>query len=740
MRGAPTITRCGLSKLTRFPCAFLLSYAAMEPERILARPSGANLLDPERLAAVRLAASLQSDGMDELIERHVRLARRLLKASAAFVMLVDDATALIRSTAEGIELPQPVVLANWFCAYAVEAGQTLLVSDARADARFREHPVVRELALVAYAGVPLVVQEQVIGTFCVVDDKPREWDENDLEVLNNLAAAVAAEITLHNRAAPREQAEGVERDKQDNATRCSGVDADIAARGAAEALRASEEQLRLIAEALPVYIVRCDAELRYKFVNPAYAGRFGLEPEELVGKRLSDVIGVEAFQAAKPFLDRLLAGEAVQYEATIPYAGLGPRFMRSANVPERDQTGKVCGFIGVLIDLSDRKRAEDALKEEDRRKDEFLAILAHELRNPLAPVRNCLELMKRAGSDTDLMRRAHATMERQIGHMVRMIDDLLDVSRIGRNSLELRREQVSLQSVLVHSVEACRPLLEAARHDLEIRLPPDPVFLHADAVRLAQVFGNLLNNATRYTAPGGHIRLTAEREGKQVAVAVKDTGVGIPADMLLRVFDPFVQVDRSLERSQGGLGIGLSLVRQLVAMHDGTVVARSAGPGQGSEFVVQLPVVSAEHRPAIAPSSEEPTVTARRILIVDDNRDSADSLVMLLSLAGHETRAAYDGMEGIVVAQSFQPDVILFDLGMPKLNGFEACRQIRGEPWGSEITMLALSGWGQDEDRRKSREAGFDGHLVKPVDYPELLNLLASLPVRTQQRPSSFGG
>jgi signal transduction histidine kinase len=367
------------------------------------------------------------------------------------------------------------------------------------------------------------------------------------------------------------------------------------------------------------------------------------------------------------------------------------------------------------------------LAEADRRKDEFLATLAHELRNPLAPIRNMLEVMKRADGNGSLMEQAQATMTRQLSHMVRLIDDLLDVSRISRGKVELKRERVELASVMSLAVEACRPLVDGARHDMKVILPPEPIYLNADPVRLAQVFGNILNNASKYTDPGGKIWLTAERQGSDVVVNVKDTGIGIPSDQLGGIFELFTQVDRTLERSQGGLGIGLTLVKRLVEMHGGTVTAHSDGAGQGSEFVVRLPILI--EQPKAEQSTEASTqksTTGRRILVVDDNEDSAMSLAMLLEISGHEVRTANDGLESIDMAAEFRPDIVLMDLGMPKLNGYEAASRIRAQPWGEGMILVAVTGWGQEEDRRRTAEAGFDSHLVKPVDYGAFVKLLAS--------------
>ena len=394
---------------------------------------------------------------------------------------------------------------------------------------------------------------------------------------------------------------------------------------------------------------------------------------------------------------------------------------------------KPFGYATVSQDITERKRLEDDLRmlaanlsEADRRKNEFLATLAHELRNPLAPLSNMLEILKRADGDAETEKRARDTIERQLGQMVRLVDDLLDVNRITHDRLELRKSEVELSSVIQQAVEVARPLIDSAGHDLRVNLPAEPIYLSADPARLAQVFGNLINNSCRYTKPGGTIWVDAEQLGSEVVVTVKDNGAGIPPDKLRSVFDMFTQVDRTPERSQGGLGIGLSLVKRLVEMHSGTVEARSAGNEQGSEFVVRLPILSEATELEPHGAIEQPTPT-RRILIVDDNIDSAESLSMLLESTGNKTYIAHDGIEAIAAAERHRPEVLLLDIGLPKLNGHEVCRRIREQPWGKDVLVIALTGWGQEEDRRKSLEAGFDGHLVKPVNYDELLILLSSL-------------
>lgn len=376
-----------------------------------------------------------------------------------------------------------------------------------------------------------------------------------------------------------------------------------------------------------------------------------------------------------------------------------------------------------------------ALQDSSRRKDEFLATLAHELRGPLAPLSNMLEIIKRTdgnGADNgEVIRQARATMERQLSQLTRLVDDLLDLNRMTYDKMELRTAQVELASVLQHAIDTCRPAIEAARHELTVKLPSQPIYLEADAARLVQLFTNLLNNACKYSEPGGRISLTAERQAAEVMVTVKDSGIGIAAEILPNIFEMFTQAGSvgSSDHAQGGLGIGLTLVRRLVVMHGGSVTAQSQGLGRGSEFVVRLPIAeSAKVAPFSARSAEEPVrLSAHRILVVDDNRDSALSMAMLLKMTGNETCTAFDGLEAVSAAAAFRPDIALLDMGLPRQNGCEVARQIRQQPWGQSMVLVALTGWGQEEDRRKSSEAGFDAHLVKPVDPATLTRLLAEL-------------
>jgi len=381
--------------------------------------------------------------------------------------------------------------------------------------------------------------------------------------------------------------------------------------------------------------------------------------------------------------------------------------------------------------IARHRELEAELRESDRRKDEFLAILSHELRNPLAPIRNALATINRPGCTEGLARQARAIMDRQVRHLVRMVDDLLEVSRITRNKLEIRTERVELATVIWNAIETSRPVVEAAGHQLSIQVPTEPIHVEADLVRLAQVFSNLLNNAAKYTSPHGHIWLSAEYMDDQAVIRVRDNGNGIPPEMLPRIFEMFTQVDRRLEKTHGGLGIGLTLAKSLTELHGGQIEAHSAGLGCGSEFVVRLPVALAETAsPADDASGSRPETGERhrRILVVDDNEDEVTTLAAMLRLMGNDIRTASDGLEALDVASDFRPEIVLLDIGMPRLNGYDTARRIRQQPWADRLCLIAVTGWGQESDRRQAREAGFDHHLVKPADPAELERLIRSRP------------
>jgi PAS domain S-box-containing protein len=402
----------------------------------------------------------------------------------------------------------------------------------------------------------------------------------------------------------------------------------------------------------------------------------------------------------------------------------GTQFWASGVVtPLWDEEGKLRGYAKVMRDITARKKAETELAEANRRKDEFLAMLGHELRNPLAPIMNALQVLRLEKSVSPNGQQATCVLDRQTKHLARLVDDLLDVSRITSGKVQIRKERVRLHTVINHAVETTRPLIESRRHELAVSLPSESVWLEADPARMEQAIGNLLSNAAKYTEPCGHIWLTAERQGPEAMIHVKDTGIGILPEMLPHVFDLFVQADRSLDRAQGGLGIGLTLVKALVELHQGKVEAYSPGVGKGAEFIVHLPVV-----PEVAPVKPEdfcppPPGRPLRLLIVDDNRDTVDSLAMLLRLSGHDVSTADSGPAALQTALSETPDAVVLDLGLPGIDGYEVARRIREKT--DKMLLIAMTGYGQPEDRERSREAGFRHHLVKPVNPVKLQALLS---------------
>ncbi len=396
-------------------------------------------------------------------------------------------------------------------------------------------------------------------------------------------------------------------------------------------------------------------------------------------------------------------------------------------VPFLDEDGKPRQYVAIRADITQHKEAEKALREVALRKDEFLATLAHELRNPLAPVRNAVQILRIKSTVVPELQWACAVIDRQTRAMSRLIEDLMDVSRINQDKIELKREPVELSAVIEAAVETSLPLIEQMDHELDVDLPPDPLIIDADRTRLTQVFNNLLNNAAKYTERGGRIELTAAQQGSDVVVSVRDTGIGIAADVVPTLFGMFSQVEAALSRAQGGLGIGLYLVKRLVEMHGGRIDVRSDGPGKGSEFMVRLPVVLPRLLLPPADDGAPPAIPTSnlRIVVADDNQDAADGLSALLTMMGNEVRTVYDGEAAVQAAGEFDPHLMLLDIGMPRLNGLEAARAIRRQQRRRNVILVAVTGWGQDEDRRKSREAGFDLHLVKPVDPQVLMKMLA---------------
>ena len=530
----------------------------------------------------------------------------------------------------------------------------------------------------------------------------------------------------------------MEYDAEGRAVRSFGISMDVTERRLAEqSLRSSESRLRALADNMPQMAWMADAAGRIEWVNQRWVDYTGLPLAALRDGGWKALHHPDHRAATVARFERQVELGA-DWEDTFPLRGKDGtyRWFLSRMKVIDDPAGGPLRFFGTNTDVTEARESAEQLRalserlsDADRRKDEFLATLAHELRNPLAPVRNSLELMKRAGSDMQAMQPLRVTIERQIGQMVRLIDDLLDVGRITSNKLELQREPVELGAILRQAIETASPVVSAAGHVLAFEPAAVPLALHADPVRLNQVFTNLIVNAAKFSPDPGTLQIRAEHGDGQAIVSVVDTGIGIPPGMLERVFEPFVQVDTSVERARGGLGLGLSLVKRLVEMHGGSARAHSDGAGRGSRFEVRLPCNSAvAPAPEAARSADPATLLAPSvILIADDNQDGAESLGLLLGLEGHETHLAHDGLQAVALAERLQPDVVLLDIGMPKMNGHDACAAMRRQGWGQRALILATTGWGQADDVRRSEAAGFDAHLVKPLDLAELLQTLTRL-------------
>jgi signal transduction histidine kinase/CheY-like chemotaxis protein len=515
----------------------------------------------------------------------------------------------------------------------------------------------------------------------------------------------------------------------------SKIARDITSRKRAEEdVRRSREALNGLIDRAPFGIYIVDSDLKIAQMNArSQSGPF-YNVRPIIGRKLEEVMRIMwpppvATEIVAAFRDTLETGETyrsrnfMSARADTDNVESYEWELHRITLPD----GKP-GVVSYSFDTTRLRKAEQGLRDADRRKDEFLATLAHELRNPLAPIRNGLQILRLAAHDQGAAARVQEMLERQVNHLVRLVDDLMEVARVTRGRIELRREPVDLGAMLRSAVETSRPLIEAARHELRLDLPEAPVTLIADPVRLAQVVANLLNNAAKYTEEGGRISLSARRDGNHAVISVRDTGVGIPAEVLPRVFDLFSQADRTYHRAQGGLGIGLTLVRTLVELHGGTVWATSEGVGRGSEFVVRLPLgveVASNYDGSRAEARS--VLASHRVLIVDDSLDAALSLALLLENLGADVHTATDGQAALDELEAYRPSVMLLDIGMPGMDGLEVARRARQRADSRDLTVIALSGWGQDEDRRRSREAGVDYHMVKPVDLDELGRLLTAL-------------
>lgn len=497
---------------------------------------------------------------------------------------------------------------------------------------------------------------------------------------------------------------------------------------AEEALRESEARFRTLAEASPALIWQTDPKGNNVYLNPRYQDLFGVPSEEIMG------MGWQALIHPDDAPEYLAAFEQAQRQRAryqrrmrVKSKDGGWRWLETHALPLFNAEGEYAGHVGISIDITDAAQAEEALKEADRRKDEFLATLAHELRNPLAPISNAVHLLRRP----DGRRTADRVIEmtgRQLNHIVRLVDDLLEVSRITRGKLELSKAPVALADIVADAIEICKPVIDQARHQLTVSLPEGPLILDADKVRLTQALVNLLTNAAKYTDSGGHIWLSARRDRGDLIISVRDSGIGMPQDQLQQVFKMFTQLHLGVGGGRGGLGIGLPMVRSLIEMHGGKVTAYSAGPGKGSEFTIGLALANMAHCDLVHHALPGATASAplfgQRILVVDDNRDAADSLGLLLEADGAVAEIAYDGHSALTKMEKVRPHAVVLDIGMPGMDGYEVAQAIRQDRRFDGVRLIALTGWGQQADRLRSQNSGLDFHLTKPVDYPALQKML----------------
>jgi PAS domain S-box-containing protein len=585
----------------------------------------------------------------------------------------------------------------------LKAGRTAIVDNVGTDSRTADavaRATYTQMQIRSLVCVPLIRNQKLVAVLVIADGAPRTWSADDATLLEQVA-----ERTLF-------AVEGAR---------------------AAAVLRENRDVLSLAMSA-----GKMGAWTRDLVANSVWWSR---ELEEIVGLSAGGLGNTDGgFRGMIHDEDRPRVAQAVQaaldrhedytVEFRIRHASGEWLWMEGRGKATYGPDGKPQMLYGLGIDVTERHRAVEALQEADRRKDEFLATLAHELRNPLAPISSGLHILRMSKNDPEAVANARAIMERQVRQMVRLVDDLLDVARISTGKVELQRAPMELAAAIQDAAETSGPVIAQAGHHLEIANARPAVWVDADRTRLAQVFANLLNNSAKYSEPGRMIRIGTRHDGDVAVVTLTDEGIGIRPEMLPRVFEMFRQADRSGPYSHGGLGIGLFIVKRLVEMHGGTIDVRSNGPGTGTEFEVRLPAIAAPA--ATVGDAELNDMTSqprRRVLVVDDNQDAAEALATILSMSGHDTEMAHDGLGAIATAAAFRPDVVFLDIGMPSVDGHETARRIREQPWGQNMVLVALTGWGQAEDRRKSREAGFNHHLVKPADPTLVAELLSKLPL-----------
>jgi PAS domain S-box-containing protein len=595
-----------------------------------------------------------------------------------------------------------------FSLFALQSPEciTTVVRDTRLDARLA-HRHAREFeprAIGAFISVPLLRGGQPVALFSIVATQSRDWSAAEVELTERVADIVWPAF------------EKARADRE---------------------LAASEERLRLAQAVARVGAWEWDPVTDECILSPECSELLGVDPAG--SYRLGDLlrnVETQDLPAVQSALDACRATGSEEFEYRYVHPARGRRWIHSkvGTVPH----GEGARVFGIHLDVTERRLAEQALQEINQRKDEFLAMLAHELRNPLAPIRNAAQILRLHGKGNTKLEWARSVIERQSRHLTRLVDDLLDVSRIVRGQISLEKGPIDLSDVVRHALETSRPLVRERKHQLTVTLPGEPLPLDADLTRLSQVIANLLINAAKYTPEGGHIWLEADRADGEVILRVRDTGMGISSTLLPHIFDLFTQGARTLDRAQGGLGIGLTLVKRIVDMHGGRVEARSSGEGEGSQFTVRLPLRA--DRAASGTQAQPHAVATEsgsqlRVLVVDDNVDAAESIAMLLSLEGYEVRSVHAAQEALDAAQSFQPHLVLLDIGLPGMDGYEVARRLRAQQRVGSMRVVAITGYGQESDRERTRAAGFDEHLVKPVDPAALHEVLGEVASEQSGRP-----
>jgi PAS domain S-box-containing protein len=526
----------------------------------------------------------------------------------------------------------------------------------------------------------------------------------------------------------------------------AGVLIDVTAQKLAEyALRKSESLYRAIGESIDYGVWVCDAEGRNTYASEPFLRLLGLTQEQCSTFGWGDLLHpADAAATMEAWRECVRTGRIWYREHRFRGADGQYHAVLAKGVPIRDENGKISGWAGINLDISRLKHTEDALREADRRKDEFLATLAHELRNPLAPIRNAAKLLESPGTDDRQRQWGRDVITRQVQRMALLLDDLLDVSRITSGRLQLRKQAVDLATLVASAVETARPLIDSKQHVMETVLPSEPIELEVDPLRLSQALSNLLTNAAKYTDPSGRIRLVVSVDAGDLSIAVSDSGIGVSAEAIPKLFEMFSQVDSPVDRAEGGLGIGLALVKGLVALHGGTVEAASDGPGRGSTFTIRLPrtgAVTAKRRPYASVPASRPAAGPRcKVLVADDNADAAQTLALILNMSGYEVHLATSGREALAVASRERPDAMFLDIGMPDMSGYEVAESARREVWGKHALLVAVTGWGQPNDKEKSKAAGFNHHLTKPVDLDHVEHLLAAFSKQLHSGDGSQAG